>query len=260
MPHATIAGRTIRFEDQGAGGTPLLLLHGGMGCVETLGPLLPALAATRRVIAADLPGHGGSTMPDGPFSAQAWADDLAALISELGLQQVDVAGYSMGGKAALRLAIQHPDAVRRLVLVSVAWRRAGNHADVLSTMDAMGPEMAPMLRQSPLFELFSAVAPDPDGFDAMVLKTAAAVKEDFDWTGEASRITARPLLVFADADSIRPEHVVEVFGLLGGGLRDAGVDGSARPDAQLAVLPGTTHYDITLSPALPAVIAPFLDA
>jgi hypothetical protein len=68
------------------------------------------------------------------------------------------------------------------------------------------------------------------------------------------------MLVFADADSVRPAHIVEFYGLLGGGLRDAGWDGSARPTARLAILPGTTHYDIYAAPGLtPAVIA-FLDA
>ena len=67
------------------------------------------------------------------------------------------------------------------------------------------------------------------------------------------------LLVYADADSIRPAHIVEFFGLLGGGLRDAGWDGSNRPTNQLAILPGTTHYDVYLSPALPAAVLSFLE-
>jgi hypothetical protein len=53
---------------------------------------------------------------------------------------------------------------------------------------------------------------------------------------------------------------VEFYGLLGGGHRAAGVDGSARPVSRLAIIPGTTHYDVISSPVLPAVVVPFLDA
>jgi hypothetical protein len=67
------------------------------------------------------------------------------------------------------------------------------------------------------------------------------------------------LLIFADADAIRPEHIVEFYGLLGGGKRDPGLDGSGRAAAQLAVLPGVTHYNITSSPVLPGVVTNFLD-
>jgi hypothetical protein len=65
--------------------------------------------------------------------------------------------------------------------------------------------------------------------------------------------------VFADADSIRPAHMVEMFALLGGGLRDAGWDGSGRTAAQLAVLPGTTHYDVSSAPELARAVIPFLE-
>ena len=68
------------------------------------------------------------------------------------------------------------------------------------------------------------------------------------------------MLVFADADSVRPAHIVESYGLLGGGLRDANWDGSLRPTARLAILPGTTHYDIYTSPALAPAAVGFLDA
>jgi hypothetical protein len=66
------------------------------------------------------------------------------------------------------------------------------------------------------------------------------------------------MLVFSDADSVPVTHMAEFFGLLGGGHRDAGWDGSDRPSARLAVLPGLTHYDIVGAPALPAAVIPFL--
>ena len=67
------------------------------------------------------------------------------------------------------------------------------------------------------------------------------------------------MIVFADADAVRTAHIMEFFGVLGGGQRDAGLDGSRRPANQLAILPGLTHYNISSSPALATVVAPFLD-
>src|SRR5215207_10746819 len=75
------------------------------------------------------------------------------------------------------------------------------------------------------------------------------LKVDYDWTEEVGRITAQTLLVFADADSVRPAHIVEFYALLGGGLPDAHWDGSLRPAKQLAMLPGLTHYDISTPPS-----------
>jgi hypothetical protein len=68
------------------------------------------------------------------------------------------------------------------------------------------------------------------------------------------------MLVYADADSVRPDHIVDFYRLLGGGLRDAGVDGSGRAVTRLAVLPGATHYDVLLSPLLVPAVLPFLEA
>jgi len=67
------------------------------------------------------------------------------------------------------------------------------------------------------------------------------------------------LVVYADADAIRPEHIVAFYGLLGGGQRDAGLDGSARFANQLAILPGRTHYDVLTALLLPQVVMAFLD-
>jgi pimeloyl-ACP methyl ester carboxylesterase len=94
----------------------------------------------------------------------------------------------------------------------------------------------------------------------LIAKTSELLKDDYDWTAEVERLETPTMLVFADADSVRPAHIVEFYGLLGGGLRDANWDGSLRPTARLAVLPGTTHYDIYAAPALAPAVTAFLDA
>jgi pimeloyl-ACP methyl ester carboxylesterase len=86
-----------------------------------------------------------------------------------------------------------------------------------------------------------------------------AMKEDFDFSKEISALTATTLIVAGDADIFPPAHAVEMFGLLGGGKRDGGWDGSGRPKSRLAILPGVTHYTIFADPSLATTIIPFLD-
>jgi pimeloyl-ACP methyl ester carboxylesterase len=257
MSYADVNGLSLYYEEHGSG-EPLVLLHGGFGAAELWAPVLPALAAGRRVIAVDLQGHGHTADVDRPLRAETMADDVAALIEHLGLERADVMGYSLGGMVALRTAIQHPERVRRLVLVSIAFRRDGNHADAIAAMDAMTSEAAEMMRQSPLGAMYARIAPRPEDWPSLVAKTADAVKVDHDWTDEVRGLAAPTMLVYADADSVRPDHIVEFFALRGGGLRDAGWDGAHRPVARLAVLPGHTHYDVSTSPALAPAVIPFL--
>jgi pimeloyl-ACP methyl ester carboxylesterase len=127
-------------------------------------------------------------------------------------------------------------------------------------MDAMGPELAEMIKQAPVYEHYARVAPRPEDWTRHVARTSDFVKADFDWSADVPRLAAPTMLVYADADSVRLDHIAEFYGLLGGGRRDAGVDGSGRPVARLAVLPGTSHYDIVASPLLPAAVVPFLQA
>jgi pimeloyl-ACP methyl ester carboxylesterase len=258
MSYIETNGLSLYYDEQGAG-EPLVLLHGGLSSGENFAALAPSLAAERRVVLVDLQGHGRTADVDRPFDPETMADDVAGLIEHLG-GTADVLGYSLGGEVALRLAIQHPEKVRNVTLVSVTCKRAGSHPEVLEAMDEMTPAIAEMLKQSPVYELYTRIAPRPEDFATMVAKTSDMLKVDFDWTAEVAELTTRTLLVFADADSIRPAHIAEFFGLLGGGLRDAGWDGSNQPTNRLAVLPGATHYDIPNSPLLAPVVLGFLQS
>ena len=140
------------------------------------------------MILVDLQGHGRTADVDRPFDPETMADDVAGLIEHLG-GTADVLGYSLGGEVALRLAIQHPERVRNLILVSVTCKRAGNHPEVLEAMDQMTPAIAEMLRQSPVYELYARIAPRPEDFDTMVAKTSDLLKVDYDWTAEVAEMT-----------------------------------------------------------------------
>jgi pimeloyl-ACP methyl ester carboxylesterase len=126
-------------------------------------------------------------------------------------------------------------------------------------MDQVGSGGFPMMRQSPMYAAYTAVAPDPDAFPALMDRTGELLRRPYDWTEDVRGLAMPTLLVYADADSIPPAHAAEFYGLLGGGQRDAGWDGSARPAAQLAILPGRTHYDVFAAPELPGIVDRFLD-
>lgn len=257
--YAPLDGLRMYYEVHGAG-PPLLLLHGGLGLTEMFGDLLPHLAANRQVILADLQGHGRTADRDRPLRLESMADDIAALIGHLGLAQVDLMGYSMGGGTALRTAIQHPDLIRKLVVVSFPHTRAAWYPEVRAGMDQMGAAAAAMLEGSPPQQAYVRVAPNPAGFPALLEKMGDMMRQDYDWSAEVAALPMPVMLVFGDADGIPPAQAAAFFALLGGGQADAGWDGAHMPRARLAILPGLTHYDIVDSPTLAATVIPFFDA
>ena len=257
--YAPVNGLNLYYEIHGSG-QPLLLLHGGFGLTGMFGEVLPQLAAGRQVIAVDLQGHGRTADLDRPLRLELMAEDIAALIRHLGIEQADLMGYSLGGAVALRTAIQHPEVIRKLVVVSTPYKRAAWYPDMVAAMEQMSAATAPFLLETPMYHAYAAVAPDPEHFPVLVDKMGELLRQDYDWSGEVAALTAPTMLVFGDADSLPPREAAEFFALLGGGQRDGSWDRSGMTMHRLAILPGTTHYDIFASPALPAVVTPFLDA
>ena len=174
------------------------------------------------------------------------ADDVAALLDKLGIATVDVMGCSLGGGVALQTAIRHPDRVGKLIVISMSIRDDGNFPEVQAQFDSM-PDMAPEIRAA-----VPAVATRCDVSRCRLGSDVAQDRRDasgaFDWSADVANIASPTLLIYADADMMYLEHMVEFYRLLGGGTRDAGFDGSLRPTPnQLAIIPGTTHYDLMLT-------------
>jgi pimeloyl-ACP methyl ester carboxylesterase len=240
-------------------GEPLLLLHGGLGSTDMFLPQLPVLAAHRQVIGVDLQGHGRTPLGDRPMSLPAMGDDMAAVLDALGVQQADVLGYSMGGGVAFQLALQHPDRVRRLALVSAGYAQNGFYAEMLPMQAAVGAGMAEMMKNTPMYQSYVAVAPNPGDFPRLLDAMGAMMRQPFDWSADVPKLAGPVMLVFGDSDMYRPEHIVTFYQLLGGGLRDAGWQREHMAQNRLAILPGLTHYDIFLSPRLTQTVLPFLD-
>lgn len=236
---------------------PLVLLHGGISTITTdFGPILPGLAATRQVIGFEQQAHGHTADIDRPISYAQMADDTAAALRHLGVERADVFGFSVGAAVALHLAIRYPDLVRKQVIASGSYRTDGLHPEMIGGMDQLEPEM---LHGTPYHDAYLQAAPDPGAWPGLIDRIKELDRIIEDWPADVIRGIAAPtLLVFGDSDIIRPEHAVELFRLLGGGV--AG-DIVPMPNSQLAILPGTSHIGVMNRPELLlAIVPPFLDA
>jgi pimeloyl-ACP methyl ester carboxylesterase len=266
--YAPVNGLQIYYEihdpethDAGADGlgAPLIVLHGGLGSTEMFGPVLPLLG-NRRVIAIDLQGHGRTADIDRPIRYEAMGDDIFAVLKYLGIEKADILGYSLGAGVALRTAIQHPEVVRRLVSISAVFGRDGWYPEILAQMNQLGAAMAEQMKPSPIYKAYARNAPRPADWPVVISKVGDLLRQEYDWSKDVTAMKVPTMLVFGDADSIRPAHEVEFFQLVGGGMKDAGWDGSGMSNARLAILPGATHYNMLESPLLAPAVTSFLDA
>jgi pimeloyl-ACP methyl ester carboxylesterase len=256
--HVNANGINYYFAIYGKG-EPLLLLHGGLGQIEMFGPNLAALAAEHQVIGVDLQGHGRTPLGNRPINLVDIGDDLAVILDSLGYKQVDVMGYSFGGGVAFRLALQHPSLVRRLVLVSTPFAQDGFYPEMLPQQAAVGAAMAPMMKDTPMYKSYVAIAPDSTEFPKLLDAMGAAMRQPYDWTGDLPRLKMPVMLVYGDADMIQLDHIVKSYHLLGGGQRDAGWNREHISQNRLAILPNVTHYEMGVTPALVSAVEPFLE-
>jgi pimeloyl-ACP methyl ester carboxylesterase len=234
--YASVNDLEVYYEIHGEG-RPLVLLHGAYMTIDAMGEVVPELAGTRQVIAVELQGHGRTADVDRPLSYERMADDTAALLRHLGIDQADVFGFSMGGSVALQIALRHPEVVRKLVVASASYTSDGMQPELHEMIPSITPEA---FAGSPIEEEYLRTAPNPEDFPALVAKLKRLDMEPFAWPPEDIRGIAAPtLLIVGDSDAIRLEHAVEMFRLLGGGAMG---DLAGLPKSQLAVLPGTSHF------------------
>lgn len=253
---ADVNGQHLFYRVHGAG-KPLVLLHGGIN-PDCFGTNLAELAKGRQVIAVHLQGHGRTPDTDRPLRTETMGEDIAELIRHLGLGKADVLGYSLGSSVAQQIAIHHPEVVDRLVLLAARMRQDGAYPEVVAAFNSLEANAAAIgaaVKASPMGQAY----PEVDWI-RLFTKVGEMTKRPFDWSAEVPRIAARTLLVYADADCVRPEHVVEFWKALGGGQRDAGIDGSQRPANQLAIVPNATHYSLAVDPRLADMVERFLTA
>lgn len=249
-----------RHGEQGAGATPLLLLHGGLFDIDQqFGPLLPGLSQRRPVVALDFQGHGRTNDIDRPFGSAAFAADALGLLDHLGIERVDVFGFSIGGAVALELAIRHPDRVRRLVASSVSFRASGMRG--MDNAEATGSMTVDLIAGTPMEQAYRAKSPHPDSehLQGLLDRLGASYSGGFpDWSDDDIRGIAAPTLItVGDADMVSLEHAVAFLRLRGG---DVNGDFAGVPASQLAVFPGTSHFfGLARTELVLAAVLPFLD-
>jgi pimeloyl-ACP methyl ester carboxylesterase len=255
--YVSVNGLEMYYEIHGTG-QPLVLIHGAFSAIGTsFGKLLPELAKSRQVIGLELQAHGHTADIDRPLSLESMADDVAVAIKQLGLQRADIFGYSMGAFVALQVVIRHPEVVRKLVVASVSYTQSGIHPGLMEGLGEMTPDM---MFGSPWHDEYMKIAPHPENFAQLFAKKTEMDRQTKDLPAESIRAIKSPtLLIIGDSDLIRPEHAVEMFRLLGGGV--FGDTPAGLPNSQLAILPGTSHVTVAdRADLLIPMITSFLDA
>lgn len=256
--YANVNGLRMYYEVHGKrrGQPPLVLLHGALTATGTSwGALLPDLKKTRQVISIEQQAHGHTADIDRPLRTELMADDTVELLRQIGVQQADFFGYSMGAEIALDIGVRHPDRVRKLVLASAPYDRRGFHPELFEVVEQLRPED---FVGSPPYEEYQRIAPRPQDFPILIEKVKGQVRNFVSYPPEAIRALRAPtLLIVGDSDVVRLEHAVEEFRLLGGGVFG---DIVGLPNSQLAVLPATTHVGVVSRADLLLPMVPgFLD-
>lgn len=255
QPGAQVArdrGSPVLPHEVHGAGDPLLLLHGGRVADDpAYGLLLPVLARLRRVVAVDV-SRGDATTDDGrPVGYASMADSVATLVEHLGLGSADIVGYALGGAVALRLAICHPSAVRRLVVASalVGWPLDGPAAE--SAQDEHRWVV-------PVHRVDGGAAAARHAWTSMVAPLRPLPVPDAEWAATFSSIPAPMLLLDGDLDGVRPARTLEMFRMLGGEPTGSPDD---APGSRWTVLPATARSASTIrADRVPHIVAAFLDS
>jgi pimeloyl-ACP methyl ester carboxylesterase len=242
--YAAVNGLKMYYQVEG-GGRPLVLIHGGVCTIEDcIGPVRAALAQGRQTIAMEQQGHGRTADIDRPLSYDQMAEDTAALLKQLKVENADVIGYSMGGAVALRLALRHPALVRKLAVFGTGYSAAGFPPGFLDGFKTLKAEDVPAaFRQA-----YEKVAPNPKGWPALIEKIKGLVANAKDMSADDLKAIKAPVLVMiGDADLVRAEHAVEMYRLI--------------PNAKLAILPVSDHFAFVQRPDwIAAMTKAFLEA
>lgn len=253
--YAMVNGLRMYYEVRGRGGIPLVLMHGAFSNIATdFGKMIPTLAKNRMVIAIEAQGHGHTPDTDSALTYESMADRVAELLRQLRITRADFMGYSMGGGTAMYLAVRHPTLVRKFVYIGGASYNPDGFYPQL--MEGEAKMTAKDLAGTPWQKAYARIAPNPQDWPKLVEK----IKQlDLNWEGlpdaDLRAIKSPALLVVGDADVVKPEHVVQMLRLLGGGVPG---DIVGLPRSQLAILPGTTHVTIiTRTDWLLSMVTPF---
>jgi pimeloyl-ACP methyl ester carboxylesterase len=261
--YANVEGGRIYYQvygDLNSAKTPLLVLHGSFMSADSMLPIVEPFSAGRPVIAIDARGHGRTGDLPGSITYELLADDAAAVLAALNVPSADVLGYSMGGTAALFLAVRHPDRVGKQIILAGTSRRDGWYPEVLHGMAQVTPAA---FAGTPIEAEYRRLSPTPERFQTFVEEVIGLEETNYASSNDSIRaIRGKTMIIVGDADGVQLEHAVELFKLRGGGDRAAAARGflPGPPRARLAILPATSHIGLMAEAERIAELAtPFLD-
>lgn len=253
--YAEVNGLKMYYEVYGEG-KPLVMIHGSFMTIPmNWSQYIPALTKTRKVIVAEMQGHGRTRDIDKPISYEGMADDVSGLLKHLKIDSADILGYSMGGGVAFQMGVRHPEQLRRLIIMSGAYAHDGWWPDAEASFATFKPEM---FDGTPIRKQYDSLGNDPAHFPEFMKKVISVDLKPYDWSKEVKNIPVPMFIVFGDMDGVRYEHALELFRAKGGGKMG---DMHGLPKSRLAILPGTTHVGtIMQADMLVPMINDFLDS
>ena len=221
---ASINGVELYYEAYGPdSGRPILLLHGAIGSTEDWMGTIPALVeAGYRTIAFDARGRGRSTWDDTPITYEVMAADTLGLLDHLGIEKVDLVGWSDGAIVGLELAIHHPERLNKLVAYGAIFTPEG----------ALEPEPSPELDAifAKLAADYQRLSPEPERFEELLAALAALSPVAPNYSEEQLRSISVPVLILdgAEEEMVTPDQPMRMAELI--------------PGAELVIMPDTGHF------------------
>jgi len=233
--YTAINGLNMYYEVYGTG-KPIILLHGSfMNIPMNWSNIIPLLSKDRKVIVAEMQGHGRTKDIPRALSYEGMADDVSALLTHLKIDSADILGYSMGGGIAFQFAVRHPQQLRRLVVLSGTYSHDGWWPDAEASFATFTPDM---FKGTAIEKQYDSFGNDPARFPEYMKKVISIDLEPYDWSKDVKKIQAPIFMAIGDADGVQYEHALELFRAKGGGKMG---DMHGLPKSRLAILPGTTH-------------------
>lgn len=239
--YAPVNGIKVYYEVYGEG-MPIVLLHGSYYTIDmNWGQLIPELSKTRKVIAIEMQGHGHTPFSDRKLSRTTLASDVEGVMDYLKVDSADIVGYSFGGSVAYQFAIQSPKRLRKLVIISAAYKSSGWLPEVTKAFKNMKPEH---FDNSPLKAAYDAVAPDKTKWTKFLEQMIASAATPYDLgDSNIAKIAAPVLLISGDNDGVDKIELIKTYQLLGGAVT---ADFGVTPKSHLAIVPGQGHVSLMM--------------
>ncbi|XHR96692.1 alpha/beta fold hydrolase [Mucilaginibacter sp. UC70_90] len=239
--YAPVNGIKVYYEVYGEG-KPLILLHGAFMTIEgNWAELIPELSKIRKVIAIELQGHGHTQFSDRKLSYATLANDVEGVMDYLKIDSADVAGYSMGGSVAYKVAIQTPKRLKKLVIISSTYKSSGWLPEITNAFKSWKPEL---FMNTPMKAAYDAIAPDKTKWTKFIGQMIAFAQEPFDFGDDnISKISAPVLIIAGDNDGLDKIELAKTYKLLGGGVS---ADLAPMPKSQLAIVPSQGHVSLMM--------------